>query len=214
MSNMNRIIANDFAGHLQDAAYSLLALPGLSRTNRFMIVIDLSFFCHFERKNTVDYTTFKSFIRTMLEPFISENWVKSFEFYNDKTNEPDTDKFEAFIEKFSKHWYSIFMKLNDIVEEYKPMRTTTLIRPIDTEIADEAMDKMADIMRKDTNIYEAMPYTWDVLSYLLLTDKVKFICYRKEIVIYGEEVKSPAYILIYLPQRLLRGLPDLRNTFT
>ena len=221
-------IINDFAGHLLDAAYSLLALPSASRFNRFMITLDLSFYTNFEKGNTISEQEFKEFARTMFQPFITSDWVRSFSFYDEKRVQeaaekgkevlPELPRFESFVETFSHNWYRIFRSIDFLVEQHRPIRRLpTMVRARDTELSDEAM---AEISRAMTNIREiqtlvttALPPDWRVTQRLDVNDSTKFVLYSTDFTVFETNKKSTAYIIVYLPTRMMRGLPDLRRTF-
>lgn len=221
-------IINDFAGHLQDAAYSLLALPSASRFNRFMIVLDLSFFCNIERGKPIDETEFKAFMRTMFQPFITTDWVRSFEFYDEqrvkeaaekgKNEIPELPRFDAFVDNFSASWYRIFRSLDFLIEEHRPIRRLpTMTRARDTELSEDAMNAIGaavtNIHELQTLVHTALPPAWSVIQRVGNKDETKFILYRTEIKVFESDKRTSAYIMVYLPSRMMRGLPDLRKTF-
>ncbi len=225
--DLQRETINGFAGQLLDAAYSLLALPSLSRMDRFMIVYDLSFFCHFERGKTITEPEFIEFTRTLLQPFIVDEWVKSFEFYDEarvaeaKTigehTLPKLPKFDAFVAQFAHNWYRVFKGLESVIEEYRPMQTVAgLVRPRDTEIPNDAIDILARSMNTpvmQTLMSTALPPEWLMQTHFMPGDSPKFMYYRREFTPYGNDEPTYAYILVYLPTRFLMGLPELRQTF-
>lgn len=217
---------NDFAGQLQDAAYSLLALPAASRFDRFMIVHDLSFFCDFERGKTISETEFHDFTKTMMQPFIVSDWVKSFEFYDEKKvaeaeakgkNElPQLPRFDTFVAQFSHNWYRIFKAIENIVEEHRPTQKLSMIRARDTELSVEAMNQIGTAMQVpiiQQLVTTALPTEWQVMQRLQNRDQPKFVLYRRDFKIWGADQAAVAYIMVYLPSRMMKGLPELRQTF-